>query len=211
MINNGFDAANLLIHSSLDEMKEAFNWVVKVNEIDINSLENGDCSFHSPKIENIDKSISKHLIKAIVLFQAGMESIIHWIGTKDTTIKSSGSFVFKWEYAFEAKNIKHDFSEYANFYRSYRIHLIHPDKEERFETFNNLIFSDVYQGLLAGWNAFYVLSGAIGHKHDEESWQIMCAAHGLPGSVQREDYVSPKEVISHLDKKYRIYLDSLTK
>ncbi len=209
-INNGFDVAHLLMHSALDELSAANTFCVKINDINITNIEEPDCFFVSPRIEGMDTSIKKHLIKAIVLFQSGMESIIHWIQNQDSTIKSGRSFAQKWENALDSKNVDFDFSDYKIFYENYPIHLVHPDKDERFETFNNLTFSDVYYGINKGWQAYAAMSDAIGYKHDSNSWQIMCSTHTLPETLDGINYVIPNELIVLLNKKYRKYLDKIS-
>jgi hypothetical protein len=209
-INNGFDVANLLMHSALDELNAAHTFCEKVNNIDIEKIEEPDCFFESPRIEGIDTSIKKHLIKSTVLFQSGMESIIHWIQNQDLTIRNGRTFSQKWENALNSKNVNFDFSDYKSFYENYRIHLVHPDKNTRFETFNNLIFSDVYNGINTGWQAYAAMSEAIGYKHDDNSWQVMCRAHNLPITLNGADYVVPNELIILLNKKYRKYLDRIS-
>lgn len=209
-IENGFDVANLLIHSALDELCVANRICQKINEIEPEKIEAPDCFFVSPNIESMDTSIKKHLIKSIVLFQSGMEAIIHWVQSQDSSISGKGSFAKKWINAFTAKDIDYDFSKYKNFYKNYRIHIVHPDRKERFETINNLIFIDIYNGLKCGWDAYAALSSAIGFKHDENSWEIMCGAHELPITSDNLDYCNPKELVILLNKKYRIHLNKVT-
>ncbi len=209
-INNGFDVANLLMHSALDELCAAHTLCEKVNDMDLDTIDETDCFLISPRIEGIDISIKKNLIKSIVLFQSGMEAIIHWIQNQDPCISSKGSFSEKWENAFNSKNIDFDFSHYKNFYKYYRIHIVHPDRNERFETLNNLTFSDVYNGIQEGWLAYAALSEAIGYKHDDNSWEVMCKAHNLPVTMRGGNYLVPSDVIISLNKKYRKYLDRIS-
>lgn len=86
---------------------------------------------------------------------------------------------------------------------------MHPDKEERFETINNLEFSEVYEGIKAGWEAYAKLSGAVGYKHDDDSWKIMCSTHNLPTDLETSNLVNPKEVSRLLNLRYRKYLDRI--
>lgn len=88
--------------------------------------------------------------------------------------------------------------------------MVHPNKEERFETFNNLSFNDVYYGLNEGWSTYAAMPEAIGFKYDENSWQVMCSAHDLPKTLNGINYIIPNELIILLNKKYRKYLDIIS-
>ena len=208
-INNGWDVAHLLMHSSLDELGAAHSLCDNVSKIDIDSVKETECFFLAPKIEGVESCVKKHLVKSVVLFQAGMEAIIHWIQSIDASIPKNGSFAKKWEKAFKAKSSNYDFSPYRDFYESYRIHIIHPDKDERFETINNLCFTEVYEGIKNGWLAYAGLSEAVGYKHDNDSWGVMCRTHQLPSSIDISSYPNPQESARLLRLRYRNYLNKL--
>ncbi len=208
-INDGWDVAHLLMHSSLDELGSAHSLHEDISKIDIDATEETECFMLSPKVESIDNSIKKHLVKSVVLFQAGMEAVIHWAQSIDSSIPQSRSFSKKWENAFIAKGSHYDFSPYKSFYENYRIHIVHPDRDERFKTINDLSFTDVYEGIQNGWLAYAALSDVIGFKHDEDSWHVMCRAHQLPTSITVLNYPCPHEVIRSLNLKYRSYLNRL--
>lgn len=201
--------AHLFMHSSLDELSAAHNIYVEAGKIDVDSVEEKECFILSPQVEFQDTNIKKHLVKAVSLFQAGMEAVFHWMKEIEPDIESNNGFSKKWEGAYKKKGIKYDFSKYKTFYEEYRIHIMHPDKEERFETINNLEFSEVYNGIEAGWDAYKILSGAVGYKHDDNSWAIMCDAHDLPANLNSWNLVNPKEISRLLNLKYRKYLDRI--
>lgn len=208
-INNGWDVAYLLMHSSLDELGTAHSLCENTSDIEINSVPENECFFLAPKIEGVYTCVRKHLVKSVVLFQSGMEAIINWIQSIDTSIPKNGSFAEKWENAFKAKSSDYDFSPYKEFYKNYRVHIVHPDKEERFETINNLSFSEVYEGIKSGWLAFAALSEVTGNKHDNDSWKIICDAHQLPSSIDKSIYPNPQEIAQLLRLKHRKYLGKL--
>ena len=208
-INNGWDVAHLLMHSSFDELHEAHSLCNEASEIEVNTVEDTECFSLAQQVEYIDDSVKKHLVKSVILFQAGMEAILNWLQSIDTSISNKGSFSEKWEKAFKSKGVDYDFSYYRNFYENYRIHIVHPDKDERFETINTLKFYDVYEGVKSGWLADAALSEAVGNKHDKNSWKIMCNAHQLPSSINTSTYPNPQEIARHLRLRYRKHLNTI--
>ena len=208
-INNGWDVAHLLMHSSFDELGAAHSLCENISIIEVDSIEESKCFSLALRIEDVDGRTKKHLVKSIILFQSGMEAIFNWIQSIDTSISNKGSFCEKWEKAFEAKGISHDFSQYRSFYENYRIHIVHPDKDERFETINTLSFPDVYEGIKSGWLAEAALSETVGHKHDKSSWKIMCNSHQLPSSIKISNYPKPQEVARLLRLRYQGYLKEI--
>lgn len=92
MINNGWDVAHLFMHSSLDELSAAHNIYVETGKIDVDSIDEQECFTLSPQIEFQDTNIKKHLVKAVSLFQAGMEAVFHWMTEIDPDIKSKNGF-----------------------------------------------------------------------------------------------------------------------
>lgn len=206
MITNGWDVAHLFMHSSLDELAAAHNIYVAAGKVDVDSIDEQECFFLSPKMEFQDTNVKKHLVKAVALFQAGMEAVFHWMQNIDPEIKSNKGFANNWEEAFKKKGINFNFSKYRTFYEEYRIHIMHPDKEERFETINNLEFHEVFEGIKAGWLAYKALSEAVGYKHDDGSWKIMCNAHDLPTDLGTLSLINPKEVARLLNLRHGKYL-----
>ena len=205
-ISNGWDVSNLVMHSAFDELQQA-NEITKVN-IKVNEIEPQECFFIGGEIRQRRSASRKHLVKATALFQVGMESLINYWLSKYPEIQGGGNFVKKWEKAFEAKGMIANFDDYASFYRSVRIAVIHPENQDRIDIINNINFMQVYQGIKHGWEASERLANELGEPYDNNSWKTMCNIHGVPFQPLESEYQN-LEVLSK--ELYSRHLSELNK
>ena len=143
---------------------------------------------------------NQEAIKAIILFQAGMEAWISWAYTTESLshLSKPRYFTDKWEEAFKYLNIEYDFSNYADFYRNARNPIVHPSKEADIAAVANISASATLQGFKDGWSANESLSKGIGREFDKNSWDLISEINNVPK-------VAPDELVDLqvLEKKLR--------
>lgn len=206
-ITNGWDVSHLVMHSAFDELSVAERFTKEIT-INIDECDSIKSFFIAGRIECNHSNARRHLVKATALFQAGMEALInHWI-SKYPELKFKGSFVETWKNAFAVKKVSDSFDCYASFYKDIRIAIIHPENADRIKKINNLTFWEVYSGIKCGWDATKILADAIGEKHDDNSWEIMCNLHGLSPNCIESDFPNLKVMSSKLYKKHLDHFNS---
>lgn len=204
-ISDGWDVAHLVMHGAFDELHAACK-EANVGLIQVQAIDPIQCFFVGGEVEKRRASARRHLVKSVALFQVGMESLIsHW-ETKYPKIKTDGGFVKKWEHAFTTKGQPHSFNDYASFYREIRNAVVHPDSTQRITTINCLGFLPTYKGIRDGWDAVVRLAAALGEPHDNDSWKIMCDAHGIPAAPEENNFPDLTALRSSL---YKRHLDEL--
>ncbi|MFC1626429.1 hypothetical protein ACFL19_01860 [Pseudomonadota bacterium] len=200
-INDGWDVADLVMHSAFDELHQASGLAFFPEKVE--EIEPKQCFFISNEMIQRQGSLRKHLVKVTVLFQAGMESLIYYYRTKYPEInKGNPCFVKKWDDALAAKGISPNFNEYASFYKDIRIALTHPDRPERIDKINSIGFLSIYQGIKSGWEAEVRLASALGRPHDKNSWETMCAIHQVPIEPLDHEYPDLINLISTLRRRH---------
>lgn len=199
-ITDGWRVAHLVMHTAFDELREA-SVIAKGPFPESTNFKPAECLALGAKVEMQHSELRKHLIKATVLFQAGMEAMInHWC-SKYSGLSNSTVFAKKWEESFQAKNITKSFDGYSEFYRKTRNAVTHPDREERIEKINNIQFLEVFYGIKEGWESFKVLSNALGEQHDQDSWGTMCQIHNISPDCSEEDFPNMVSLKRSLFKK----------
>jgi len=186
-IRTGWDVAYLVMHSAFDELGAAAT-ICRVGPLDPQTIDPAESFFLAGKIMQARAGARRPLVKAVALFQAGMESLINFWSSEHPEIQSKNGFVQRWERAFVVKGLPATFGDYASFYREVRNAVIHPDTPQRITTIDQLRFIRVHEGIKHGWNAFRRLADAIGEPHDKDSWHIMCEAHGVPTDCPEQLY-----------------------
>jgi hypothetical protein len=207
-IKSGWDVAHLVMHSAFDELGLAATFC-RVGPLDPQTIPPMDCFFLAGQIMQARAEARRHLVKAVALFQAGMESLINYWVSEHPEIPRSKKFVEKWKLAFTAKGQPAKFDGYATFYRDVRNAVIHPDSAQRIATIDQLRFIRVHEGMKHGWEAFGRLSAAMGDPHDKDSWRIMCEAHRVPLDCPDPLYPDLLVLRSQLLKRFDAYLKTL--
>ncbi|WP_028468740.1 hypothetical protein [Neptunomonas japonica] len=199
-ITNGSDVSHMLMHSAFEELHKACE-LSKVS-FDKHKLDINKCFFMSNQIIQKRKVIRKHLVKSIALFQAGMESSIHYYQSVNPELKKERNFSDKWEKAFEYLGIDAEFSGYKAFYTNIRNAVIHPDRESRIETINKIDFLTVFNGIKDGWEAEERLALALGTPFDNGSWVIMCQMYNLDPLPDENNFPDLVKLIGWLRRKH---------
>lgn len=155
---------------------------------------------------------NKEAIKAIALFQAGMEAWISWAYTKAelSGITKPRNFKDKWIDAFAELRISHDFTDYGNFYSIQRNAIIHPGTQADIETVGKINSQITFSGLKRGWEAMAAMSAGFGQSFDVNSFDTMCNANG----VQLTEIGNLGDLLDfekQLLQKHRAGLDELNK
>ena len=206
-IRDGWDVASLLMHGAFDELHGA-RLAAYTGDIQVSEIDPVQCFYVAAEILTKQNTARRCLVKSVALFQAGMESLISYWGTKYPEIEGGGGFVNRWIHAFESKGLPSDFDDYACFYRGIRNAIMHPETDERIATINTLRFLSVHRGIRSGWDAFEKLGSAIGEQHDEDSWGIMCRAHDVPENPSDTEFPDLEELCAAL---YKRHTDELNK
>jgi len=199
-IHDGWNVSHLVMHSAFDELGKASE-IANV-ELSVGDIDYMQCFFAAIEIEQRRATSRKHLVTAVALFQAGMESLINYWRSKYPDIEGGSNFVAYWKNAFTIKGVQGSFDDYAYFYRNIRNAIIHPDSVERIETINNLEFIQVYEGIKHGWVASEKLSQVLGTPYDNNSWEIMCSAHSVPTLPSIKDYPNLGSLRHELNRKH---------
>lgn len=200
-ITNGWDVAHLVIHSAFDELKKASEFVkISINIEEIEPMKSQSIGF---EILNRQINSKEYLVKAVALFQAGMESLINYWQSKYPEIKCDSGFVPKYEKAFSVKGVSHSFDDYASFYRTVRNAIIHPDSQQKIETINNINFIQVYKGINHGWDALERLADKLGEPFDTNSWETLCNIHRVDSQLLESDYPDLKELSNQLYDRFK--------
>jgi len=197
-INNGWDVSHHHMHEAFIHIGQAyeFNRHMTNKYCDYeNKLHWAEFLGTSVEVRQSFIAENKLSIKAIILFQAGMEAWISWAYTEPNLAGENipRNFVQKWEVAFHTLNVNHDFNEYAEFYREVRNPTVHPSKQSDIEKVANIWFEPVYEGLRSGWQAMSELSAALGKPFDRNSWEIICNANNAPNQI-------PDLIVSNLQE-----------
>ena len=200
-ITNGRDVAHLVIHSAFDELEKASE-LVKIT-VNIEEIEPMKSYLLKSEIDIRQINSRKYLIKAVALFQAGMESLINYWQSKYPEISGGSNFVSKYEKAFSVKGVFHSFDDYASFYRTVRNAIIHPDRQKKIETINNINFIQVYEGIKHGWDALERLADKLGEPFDSNSWKILCDLHGVDSQLLENNYPDLKELSNQLYDRFK--------
>jgi hypothetical protein len=201
-ISSGWDVSHLVMHSAFYELGEAAK-LCRVDPLDPQMVDPSQSFFLAGQIMQAHAQARRPLVKAVALFQAGMESLINYWSSEHPEILSKGTFVQKWEQAFVKKGQPANyFDDYAAFYSEVRNAVIHPDTPQRIATINQLSFIRVHKGIEHGWDAFRRLADAIGEPHDKDSWRIMCEAHGVPTDCPVESYPDLMVLYGQLLKRH---------
>lgn len=200
-ITNGWDVAHLVIHSAFDELKKASE-LVKIT-INIEEIEPMKSQLIGFEILNRQINSKEYLVKAVALFQAGMESLINYWQSKYPEISGGSNFVSKYEKAFSVKGVFHSFDDYASFYRTVRNAIIHPDSQQKIDTINNINFIQVYEGIKHGWDALERLSDKLGRSFDTNSWETLCNIHRVDSQLLESDYPDLKELSNLLYDRFK--------
>lgn len=188
-ISNGWDVAHHHIHEAFGHMGES----CKVNLYAPNEYRKIENSIDWPSCLNASGTIrsyfvneNKMAIKAIILFQAGMEAWISWAYTQGglAGITIPNNFVKKWEDAFTTLGSSFDFSNYALFYRNYRNPVVHPSSQDDVEKVSAIWSKPVYKGIMCGWESMAELSPLLSVPFDSDSWETMCKVNGVPNAEE---------------------------
>lgn len=183
-INDGWDVASLLTHSAFDELGQA-DKIARFDVSQVDAIPPNQCFDLMSEAEyRRMPSLRIHLIKAVVLFQAGMESLVSYLSSKYPT-QLRGKNFFK-----QIENVlpKDQTEAYFKFYGKVRVSIVHPTEIERIETIRDLQFIYVHQGLRYGWEIFSNLSAKLNERHDTNSWNIMCDLHHVIVDPTEENY-----------------------
>lgn len=206
IISDGFSVAHHHMHEAFIHLGEAYtvNTQASKEYLQIESnLTWHQCLTIAPQIRDQFTKENKKAIKAIVLFQAGMEAWISWAYTRPPldSVRKPKSFKDKWEEAFDNCNIQHDFSVYGNFYKNYRNPVVHPSNPVDIESIDQIWVKPVYQGIQAGWKAMEALSPAIGFSFDSNSWETMCKINNVPNVFSTSDTLDLVKISLDLYKR----------
>jgi hypothetical protein len=189
IISNGWDVAHHHIHEAFGHMGEAcktnLHATSEYRKIE-NSINWSSCLAASGTMRSYFVNENKLAIKAIILFQAGMEAWISWAYTQGGLAGQTipNNFVKKWEDAFTALGSSFDFSSYADFYRNYRNPSVHPSTQGDVEKVAAICSKPVHEGIKSGWQAMAELSHLLSVPFDSDSWETMCKINGVPSAEE---------------------------
>jgi hypothetical protein len=191
-INSGWDVAHHHIHEAFIHLGEAYAH----NRYATEKWGDFDSNFHWADLLSASGEVRQHItaesklcIKAVVLFQAGMEAWISW-AYSENALKGLGkprSFIPKWETAFKHLNHSYDFSDYSYFYKKIRNPVVHPSSQKDVESVSKIWFKPVYQGMLSGWEAMAALSHNLGRTFENDSWEVMCRVNNAPKVIIEQE------------------------
>ena len=192
IIHDGWDVAHHHNHEGFIHLGQAYAYNKYATQKYLNyedDLHWAECLGSSAEIRQHFIAENKLCIKAVVLFQAGVEAWISWAYTKPalSSVSMPRHFVPKWEAAFNHFGNSHDFSEYAEFYRDVRNPIVHPSKQSDVEKVASVWCKPVHEGLRAGWSAMSELSTELGQPFDGNSWDTMCSINGTPISLEHSE------------------------
>lgn len=184
-INSGWDVAHHHIHEAFIHLGEAYKYNKQATE----KWGNFDSNFHWADLLVASGEVRQHFIvenklciKAVVLFQAGMEAWISWAYSEAPLngLDKPRNFISKWDAAFKHFDHSYDFSKYSSFYKKIRNPVVHPSTKKDVELVSEIWFKPVYEGMQSGWAAMADLSSNLGQAFDSNSWEIMCKANFAP-------------------------------
>ncbi len=207
MINNGWDVAHHHIHEGFKHLGEAYSYnkhaTDKFQKYE-DDLHWAKCLAASGEVSQYYMHENKLSIKAVILFQAGLEAWISWAYTdpKLSGVTRPNKFVPKWETALKHLDIQHDFSIYSHFYRNVRNPVVHPSNSSDIETVSNIWFLPTYEGFQAGWLAMSKVSAGLDRPFDNDSWENMCNINGAPNFIDRNTILFLKELERKITQKH---------
>lgn len=187
-IHDGWDVSHHHIHEGFIHIGQAYaynnNVTQKYSDYE-DELHWAECLGASAEVRQYFITENKLCIKAVILFQAGMEAWISWAYSKPqlSAISVPRNFVSKWETAFNHFGNRYDFTDYAEFYRKVRNPIVHPSQQSDVEKVANVWCKPVHEGIKAGWSAMSTLSSELGHPFDSNSWETICNINGAPPSI----------------------------
>ena len=217
LINNHFDAANLLGHPAFDYLAlalGAYDTARRDNGLNPASHLWPDCLVLAGQLEMLRKTELKWCFQAVILFQAMMEKVPYFVpeiesGMEPTTKQN---FASSWkdllsqikdpttqsaaQAAFDAYN--------TDFYIELRNPIIHGRTPEDINKLNNIRAPAVHEGMRLGWRAYdYLLTEVFKpeQKH-EPSWKNMCDAYNIPASLDLANFPDLNELSGEFSKKH---------
>ena len=204
IISDGWDVAHHHIHEAFGHLGQAYRHntyaTQKYRDFEKTLSPTGYLKA-SMEVRHYFNLENKESIKAVILFQAGMEAWISWAYTEDQlAIKPPYNVVDKWESAFTHVNKVYDFSGYATFYKETRIPIVHPSTQDDVKNVANVWCQPVHEGLKAGWSAMTALAAKIGQPVDGNSWDIMCDVNNAPKSINNNDVSDLQEIARKMNK-----------
>ena len=206
-IADGWDVAHLVMHTAFDELGLAGRHA-QVGPIDPDAIDPIQCFHVGGRVDLAQGTSRRHLVKAVTLYQAGMESTISYWISRHSGLSTAGGFVERWDNVCGAKGCAPGLGDYAIFYREIRNAIVHPDTDARVRTIQTLRVKRVHEGIADGWSALQRLASALGEPHDADSWKIMCEAHGVPLQCSDELYPDLLDLRARLYKRHLDHLNA---
>lgn len=218
LVQDNFDVANLVGHPAFDHLAaacSAYRWVHEQKAIDPSAHAWPKCLGYGAQISSLRSSELKACVHAVVMFQAMMEKIPFFIDTVGTGLKraKAGGFAASWTEMLDQLSSPTDkaqataeFSAYnTGVYSGMRNPIIHGRKATDISQVNAIRTPDLHAGMKAGWRAYdYLLAEAFkgqGQPH-QPSWSSMCAAHGVPETLEAGAYPDLSELSARYMKRH---------
>jgi len=206
-ISNGWDVAHHHVHEGIKHIGNAcsINLTASSKYSDWESaLEWPSLLAASMDVRQYSVEEHKQCLKAVVLFQAGMEAWISWAYSRPQLSGKSlpRNFVDKWTEALDHFSTTHDFSGYADFYRQVRNPIVHPTSEADVLSIAAIWSDVVHKGLKQGWGAMEALSSNLAQPFDRNSWSTMCGIHHVPPSLDSDALINLHELERSMRAKH---------
>ena len=210
MIHN-LDIAHTLGHKSAEHMYRAHKICKEAYNLNSAKIRWSKALVVGTQLDYMRKYELEECIEAIILFQAMMEAVInHELDTNSKlstlTKKQKASFAGKWENSFNILSAftdgKESLGKYLEFYKNYRIPVVHPKSRKKLENVENFRFPNIHEGIKNGWLAFAELSEKLGTPHNKDSWTVFCGMHKLPAKINESNFPDIDMLARAMSKKH---------
>ncbi len=217
LINDHFDVAHLVGHTSLDHLAFAMSVYDKAKQsrlLDPSQYSWPDCLQISGILLSHRAEERKSCVQAVVLFQAMMEKVPHFVPDIGLGLEPTQKefFAGRWTDLISQISGKTDrakataaFDTYKkDFYVALRNPIIHGKTAADVQKVEQIRLPEVYEGMRQGWRAFdYLLTEAFSPKQSHQpSWEVMCKAHELPSSINPSDFPNLADIAGQFSKKH---------
>jgi hypothetical protein len=216
-LHNHFDVAHLLGHPAFEHLAEAlkvYEHARREGSLEVAAHNWPECLGRSARLHQLRTVELKQCVQAIILFQAMMEKIPHFVVSIGSGLvpAAEGGFARTWEnLILQIKNprtqaaAKAEFDAYHNdFYKAYRNPIVHGKSTADITKINQIRVTGVYDGMRHGWRSYdYLLSEVFAPQQSHEaSWSVMCNAHAIPDNFDGQAYPDLLELESQFVQKH---------
>lgn len=217
-IHEGWNVAELLITSAVTELSFAHHHRLderaRISNGTHSALANPQ-EWQGAEDRLEAHTLHRHLINAVLLFQAGMESMIGWCAENEPALstlkegKKGKTFGEKWELALGAVSAPTSrLVKYLDFYRDVRNPIIHCGKPADIKAIRSMTFCSTYLGIRDGWAVFEDLRRGLGID-GAINWEGFCGDFNLPASIEPMAYPEIGEAVRLLRSGYQRWIRTL--